>query len=339
MPVAGLPIEPEQPCLAGLRTRHGRAVKVRARNVRLRVERQQGADARGCPCALFGGQGLDGRRGAVLVAHAQLVSAEEEQLVANDRPAQRDAWHVEPSLRALGEQRPPCVQFFVLEEVIGRAVPLVPATLGNEIDDCTGSPSELGLEVRRLHLERLDGLHRNRLLCQPAPHQVASDRIVVLGGVDHSVDGSQRTVAVDCERRVARTRVAHAGSLVADCPIVPTHVVGHHRDAGDLRRLIAGAAHPAGGNPLDFGERADHCDLLGDEAEFKADVARDLLASDQLDVFGSVGAEAVLLSYQPVGAGVEAGQSIQSSARAEGLRDRSRPQGFQRDGRVGDWRS
>ena len=339
VPVAGLPIEPKQSCLASLRTRHCRAVKVRSRDVRLRVVLQQGADARGSPRALFGSQRLDRRRGAVLVAHAKLVSAVEEQRVAANRPAQRDAGHVEPPLRALGEQRPSCVQFLVLKEVIGGSVPLVPATLGDEVDDRPGSPSELSLEVRRLDLERFDSLHRDRLLGQSSSEQVAGDRIVVLGRIDHRVHGTERAVAVDGERRVARPREADAGSLERDGPIVPAHVVGHHRDAGNLRWRIAGAAHPAGGDPLDFGEGADHRDFLGDGAEFEADVVHDLLTGDQLNALGLVGPETFLLRYQPVGARVEAGQPIESGARAERLGNRSRPQGFERDRRVADRRS
>ena len=216
------------------------------------------------------------------------------------------------------------------------AVPLVAAALGDEVDNGAGRSAEFGLEVRGLYLERLHGLHRDRLFRQAAPEQVAGNRIVVLCRVDHGIDGPDWAVAIDGERRVRRVGEADTGSLIADRPVIPPDIRGQHGDAGHLWWCVVRASHAVGRDALDLVVRGNHRYLLGHGAELKANVADDLLAGDQLKVLDSVGAEAIPLNGQAVGAGVDPGQPVESCRGAYDLRDRARPERLEGDGCIGD---
>src|SRR5579859_4859777 len=93
-----------------------------------------------------------------------LVSAEEEQLVVNDRPSPVDAKLILGKGRTLYAisvvEEIVCVQHLVANELVKRTVVLVRARFGREVDNSAGKPAIFRTQVVGLDFEFLDGVLR-----------------------------------------------------------------------------------------------------------------------------------------------------------------------------------
>jgi hypothetical protein len=211
------------------------------------------------------------------VGFRALGGDEEVRFVLRQRTAERSAELVPPvvlladRLAPRVDSRPFGMRFGVersiAQELEGAAGPDVGAALGDHVHHAADASSVLGLVVRRLEIELLDGLQREQL-------QQATDRIVVVvAAVDQVVDVAT-VAAVDLRRELSALggvgveTESHTGNRrgqVRELPAVQWKALDTYRvdDAADRRR----SRH-------DQRRRAGDVDRLGQRDHFECEVDR-----------------------------------------------------------------
>ena len=200
--------------------------------------------------------------------------AEEEQLVAHDRTAERGVG-LERLEELLGVVAVPRVGLGLLQALgaVVEADPTVQAVgarLGHHVDHATGRAAVLGLVTARLHLHLLHELER---------HEGRAEHVAEVGDVQ-AVD----LVGVLSRRRAADRRQALARGVVR---VEAAVALGRRRgEQRDLGRLAADRQTPAelllvdrhaghGGGHVHQRRLAGHLDDVGDRAEPHHEVVLD----------------------------------------------------------------
>ena len=236
------------------------------------------------------------RRRRITVFDAALIAAEQEQLVLDDRRAERAAELIAVQAVALRREEVARVETVVAEELEGVAVHFVRSRLGHQVHRRCGVMPVPRRQRARLHLELLQRVGKRRrqvqvverIVVRAAVHDVGD--AVRLAAGDRDRDRRKILVGVEIACRRGRREAGEENQLgglsSVQRQLHHALVVDHLADAGVLR--------------LDEGGVRRHRHLLADRADRERDVQLRARSDLQDDAAAHVGVEALQHDLQLV---------------------------------------